>query len=119
METIIANFLEMSGIQTARFSLESEKVTQAEIGKMLYEKCIPHHRELALSKGSIIDFLIDGVGIEVKLRASPKAIFQQLLRYCQFEEVNAIILITNKMIKLPPTINKKPTHVINLGNAWL
>lgn len=104
---------------TSRFSLESEKTTQAEIAKMLAANGIAHQREHGLSKGSIIDFMIDGIGIEVKLRAAPKAIFQQLLRYCQFEEVNGIILITNKMIKLPATINKKPTHVINLGAAWL
>jgi len=106
-------------LSSSRFSLESEKQTQAEIEKMLNAQGISNHREFALSKGSIIDFLIDGVGIEVKLKASPKAIFQQLLRYCQFEEVKAIILITNKIIKLPPTMNKKPTHVINLGAAWL
>jgi hypothetical protein len=102
-----------------RLGLQTEKALQQEIEQVLNNAGVNYQREFALSKGSIIDFMIEGVGIEVKLKASPTAIFKQLLRYCQFEEVKAIILVTNKIIKLPATINKKPTLVINLGQAWL
>lgn len=106
-------------LQGKRLSLQIEKKTQTEIEQILMDASVMYNREFALSKGSIIDFLIEGIGIEVKLKASSKAIFQQLLRYSQFEEIKGIILVTNKFIKLPPSMNKKPTHVINLGTAWL
>ncbi len=101
------------------FNLQNEKLLQGEIEQLLLSSGIAFEREQALSKGSIIDFLVLGVGIEVKLKSSAKSIFKQLLRYCQFDEVESIILVTNKIIRLPSSINKKPALVINLGAAWL
>jgi hypothetical protein len=102
-----------------RFALHQEKELQAGIEQLLIQKSIEYTREVPLSKGSIIDFMVGNIGIEVKIKSAPKSIYYQCVRYCQFQEVNSIILLTNKIIKLPSTINKKPTRVINLGEAWL
>ncbi len=106
-------------LKQQRFSLHNEKVLQTEMETFLRDNAYVFQREHHLSKDSIIDFMIGSIGIEIKITGNPKSIFKQCLRYCEFEEVSAIILVTNKIIKLPATLNKKPAHVLNLGTAWL
>jgi hypothetical protein len=107
-------------LSSHRFDLTSEKILQREIEKVIMATGLPLQSEVRLSQESIIDFVAwDDIGIEVKLKGAPKAIFRQIKRYCEFESVVAIILITNRSISLPEAINDKPTLVINLGMAWL
>jgi hypothetical protein len=108
-----------------RFSLEDEKTLQAEIAlKLATEDRFPHRlpylREFRLDDHSIIDFLVnENIGIEVKLKGSAMSIFRQCERYCQFPAIEALILLTNKSMALPPEINGKPCFVQNLSEAWL
>lgn len=101
-----------------RFELHNEKALQADIERLFIEKTVPYQREVTLSKESIIDFMVDGVGIEVKLSGTTKNIYRQCERYCQFDEVKAFMLVTNKAMRLP-YLNNKFTYVVNLGQAWL
>lgn len=101
-----------------RFPLSDEKKLQAEIADA-FAGFVNFRREVILSPGNIIDFISEGVGIEIKLKGSAKAIYRQCERYCAFEEIKAIILVTNKIMKLPKQINNKNTYIINLGKAWL
>lgn len=107
-----------------RFNLGNEKALQLEIEIILNQnkECRGYrfNREHRLSKKHIIDFLIDGkIGIEVKIGGSPIKIFNQVASYCDYDDIDTIILLTNKIMRLPAYINGKPTHVINLGTAWL
>lgn len=102
-----------------RFQLHNEKALQAEIEALLIRNQVQHHREYYLSKGSIIDFLVEGTGIEVKISGSAISIFRQLERYCEFDDITGIILLTNKAMGIPSSINNKPAILINLGKAWL
>lgn len=106
-------------LKSKRLPLHNEKALQAEIEKVLLESNIDFQREHYLSKGSIIDFMVNGTGIEVKIGGSAKEIFRQCERYAEFEEIKAIILVTGKSIRLPEKINNKPAYVLNLGTAWL
>lgn len=107
-------------IQNARLELHNEKVLQSQIEAILKEKNVPYSREHKLDDYSIIDFMIEGyLGIEVKIKGSAMEIFRQIERYCEFSEVEGLVLITNKAIKLPRHINGKFTYVLNLGTAWL
>lgn len=101
-----------------RFELHNEKALQADIERVLKENDVPYMREVRLSMDSIIDFIVEGVGIEIKLSGSPKSIHRQCERYCQFKDIEALMLVTNKAMKLPQ-INNKFTYVLNLGIAWL
>lgn len=78
----------------------------------------PIQREYRLGSGRI-DFMLDGVGIEVKIHGSAKSIHRQLTRYCTFEDVKALILVTSKSMGLPPGINGKPIYYFSVGRSWL
>lgn len=110
-------------LSTGRFNLHWEKDTQDDIerhlGRHMGIRPIPISREHRLGRGDIPDFFIDGVVIEVKLRAPRRRILDQLLRYAAHDEVREIILMTNTAIDLPATIGGKPAYCISLGAAWL
>lgn len=104
-----------------RFCVESEKETQKQISDALTHYHVVHKREFALDKSNIIDFLIkeSGVGIEVKIKGQKMAIYKQCERYCTFDEVKSLILITSKSMGMLEEINGKPIFVINISKAWL
>lgn len=102
-----------------KFSLESEKALQQEIHDTLSQWLVGLKREYRLDSKNVIDFFVDGVGIEVKIKGKRKDIFKQCERYCEFYEIKSLILITNRAIGFPAQINNKPCIVINLGIGWL
>lgn len=105
-------------LRSKRFDLHNEKILQGQMEEALKAKGITFQREVTLSPGNIIDFMSGHTGIEVKIAGSPKAIYKQLERYAQHEEVGEIILVTNKALALKE-VNHKPVHIVNLGLAWL
>jgi hypothetical protein len=102
-----------------RFSLSDEKKTQQQIAEQLTLASVVHRREVRLSDGDIIDFMVSNTGIEVKLKGQKMEIYRQIERYCQHDEVTSLVLATNVAMGVPPSINGKPIYVVNLGRAWL
>lgn len=102
-----------------RFDLQNEKILQQQVEDVFRNSQVPYEREVKLNNMSIIDFVIDGVGIELKINGSGKEIYRQLVRYSEFPQIKALVLITNKALLLPKYINGKYTHIINLGISWL
>lgn len=110
----------VAALGDGRFSLEREKQTQSEIAAHLSV----HHgfalrREVDLGERNIIDFMIERVGVEVKIGGSKRAIYSQCERYCRTGKLSALILATNVAIGFPPTIDGVPCFVVSLGRAWL
>lgn len=107
-------------LRKKRFALESEKMCQKQIFLALSNlKFVYLKPEEILDPKNIIDFLIDGIGIEVKLRAQKRALYNQCVRYCEFDQIKTFLLITNQTIGLPTQINGKDCYVLNIGKAWL
>lgn len=106
-------------LSSTRFPLEKEKETQAAIENKFNEAGILFNREHHLDPTNIPDFFIDGTAIEVKIKGNAKQIYRQCERYCQFEDVKNLILVTNRSMGFPKEINGKPCYFINLGKAWL
>ncbi len=106
-------------LSSHRFPLEKEKETQEAIEKAFVDNSIAYNREYHLDKNSIPDFFIDGTAIEIKIKGNAKSIFKQCERYCSFEEVKSLVLVTNRSMGFPKEINGKPCYFINLGKAWL
>jgi hypothetical protein len=103
-----------------RFPLNSEKALQEAIAIKFKSNFLGHQREYELNQHNIADFYIHGgVAIEVKIKASAKEIYRQCERYCQFDEVKSLILVTNRAMGFPKEINRKPCYLLNLGKAWL
>lgn len=106
-------------LSSNRFPLEKEKETQEVIEKKFLENGIKYSREHRLDDNNIPDFFINGVAIEVKIKGNAKSIYKQCERYCQFDDVKKLILVTNRSMGFPTEINGKPCYFINLGKAWL
>lgn len=104
-----------------RFSLGDEKRLQIEIAEAFTSHNIDFTREVHLDKGSIVDFMIDGLAIEVKIRTktSTMQIYRQLERYCVFPEVEALMVMTSRAISLPDTINGKPVYILSLSRTQI
>ena len=80
---------------------------------------LPWAHEVKLGPRCRIDLMCGGVGIEVKRGAVDKArVLQQLRKYAACEQVNALILVTEKTIPVPHTISGKPVRLICLNRLW-
>jgi len=100
--------------------LHDEKEAQATLSGVLDAAGVRHKREVRLSPGNVVDFMVEGgIAIEVKLRAPKRAIYRQCERYCQHEQVKALILVSATATGFPPDINGKPCWVASLGRGWL
>lgn len=106
-------------LSSYRFPLNKEKDTQASIETRFVENDIEYSREHRLDSENIPDFFIDGIAIEIKIKGNAKKIYKQCERYCKFEEVKQLILVTNRSMGFPKEINGKPCYFVNLGKAWL
>jgi hypothetical protein len=109
-------------LKNKRFLLHDEKALQREIAASLIASLSPGEvqREFILAPGSIIDFLVEpGIGIEVKIKGAKRQIYRQCIRYCEFEAIKSLILITNLSMGFPEQINGKDCFIIKLGPAWL
>lgn len=104
-----------------RFPVQVEKETQVAIEQKLAKSGVAFFREHRLSTKDIPDFFLPEIGvvIEVKIKGRSVDIYAQCERYCQYDQVRGLILITNKIMGFPPQISARPVYVINMGKAWL
>jgi hypothetical protein len=102
-----------------RLSLTNEKKTQSEIAEAFDECGIPYEREFRLDNHNIIDFIVDDIGIEIKIKSPRMKLLRQVERYAEFDAISCIILAINVATGFPPEINGKPVFVLNLAKAWL
>jgi len=100
--------------------LGSEKSVQERLSALLDEAGIRHKREVELGPGDLVDFMIEGgIALEVKLKASKRAIYRQCARYCAHPSVKALVLASATAMGFPPEIHGKPCWVASLGRGWL
>lgn len=109
----------VTALRSTRIDLSNEKRTQNDIADALSRYGIVHLREYRLSSADIVDFFIDGVGLEVKLKARKMTIYRQLRCYAMYPKITALILVTNTSMGLPEVIEGKPVYVFKMGEAWL
>lgn len=105
-----------------RLSLHNEKALQNEISKILSEE-FPNstiEKEFHFDEKNIIDFRVDEyLGIEVKIKSSARSLYNQCVRYCQFDDIKNLLLITNVAMGFPSEINNKGCYFLNLSKGWL
>lgn len=102
-----------------RFPLSDEKVLQAAMADAFTARRIPFEREVHLGPCDVVDFMIEAVAIEVKIKGARRLIYRQLERYAEHTRVQVLILATNVPMGLPPMINGKFTFIAQLGRGWL
>ena len=75
-------------------------------------------REVVLSPSDRVDFMVDGIAVELKVKCSTNEILRQLERYAQHESVREILLLSvtrAPLLKLPPSLNGKPVRGLHIG----
>lgn len=103
-------------INSVEFQHTSEAELQRGIAQVLVEDGITHTREAILTVTDRIDFLVGGVGIEVKVDGSLSSVTRQLHRYAQLGEIESLILVTTRMrhCNIPSELNGK-----RIAYIWL
>lgn len=100
--------------------MNNEKRLQSEIEELFVANNILYKREVALGNGDIIDFMLaEGIGLEVKIEETKRAIHRQCARYCKHEQVRSLILVSATAMGFPEEIFGKPCYVASLGTGWL
>ena len=60
-----------------------------------------------------------GVGIEIKKgKPKPAALLEQLRRYAVSEEIDALVVLTQRSVRLPAAVCGKPLVQITLNQLW-
>ncbi len=77
-----------------RFRSQKEKLLQEAIARALGQERFDFKREVEVAPGSVIDFLVGDVGIEVKISGSSTAVLRQIMRYLESDQVKSLVLVT-------------------------
>lgn len=107
-------------LRAALIDLSNEKRAQADVEHVLDRAGVSFDREVRLSAVDIVDFMVGGLAVELKLKgARKKDVFRQLCRYARHPSVSALVLASNLSMGLPPQIEGKDAYFVKLGEAWL
>lgn len=91
----------------------------AMIAEALQADGIEFRHEAPLAPRCRIDFLADGVGIEVKKGKPVRAtVLRQVARYLACDQLNALVLVSEKEVPLPSTVAGKPVKTLSLSRFW-
>lgn len=103
-----------STLDRFRFHFVGEEELQCAVEQVLTDEGFSFSREHSLTEADRIDFLVGGVGLEIKVDGSLSQVTRQLHRYAQCEEVKSLVLLTSrrKHCKMPPEMNGKTLTVI-------
>lgn len=78
-----------------------------------------YEHEYRLAPRCRIDFRVGRVGIEVKKgRPSTRELTRQLRRYLTSEALDAAVVVMQRSVSLPETIEGKPVRVFSLNRLW-
>ena len=89
------------------------------VARRLADAGLPCVHEARLGPGCRIDFLVGNVGIEIKKgKPDAAALQRQLARYAACEDVEAIVLLTQRAVRVSATALGKPVRVIMLNQLW-
>jgi hypothetical protein len=98
-----------------RFHYWKESVLQEGVEMCLKLQDLDYSREMRLGPRSRIDFLVEGVGLEIKTAGSADSVLRQLARYAGFDAIEGLVLVTNKLRHtFPSEIDGKPLEIVRL-----
>lgn len=77
------------------------------------------HPEVRLGDAGRIDFLVDRVGVEVKVAGETEPLLRQVTRYAHRDEIDELVVVTTrrKHRALPDTVAGKPLQVVMVGGV--
>jgi len=110
----------ISALSTVKISLRlDEKSIHRKIMDVFDYHKIRYVHEYKLIPHKRFDFWMDGIVLEIK-KAKPSKItlLNQLNRYTKSDKVKAIIVVLEKSMDLPKSLNDTPIFVLSLNANW-
>ena len=96
--------------ETDLHALAAEALARAGIGAEHEKKLAPRCR---------IDFLCGSVGVEIKRGPQQRGrVLEQLRRYAASGQVSALILVTERNLDLPASVDGIPLRTVCLSRLW-
>ena len=91
----------------------------AAVARALTEAGLEYDHEYRLGPRRRIDFRVGRIGIEVKKgRPVSAQLRAQLARYIESDALDAVIVVTQRVTRLPERIDGKPVYIISLNRLW-
>lgn len=99
-----------------RYRYHNEVALHEGLAAALDEAGIDYQREVHVTGGRI-DFVVDDVGIEVKVNGSPDALRRQIVRYAADDRFTTFLVVTTKPVHrvIARPVDDKPVHVLTIG----
>lgn len=89
------------------------------VEKRFDEAGLAYVHEARIAPGCRIDYLVEGVGVEIKKgRPDGTALKRQLLRYAACEQVKALVVVAQRAVPLPREALGKPVRLVALNQLW-
>ncbi|MDR0929990.1 MAG: hypothetical protein LBM74_09830 [Oscillospiraceae bacterium] len=99
--------------------VRSEYDLHALVAAALSAAALPCLHEAALFPGRRIDFLCGTVGVEVKRGRPPaRTVISQLTAYAKSPRIQTLVLVAEKLPRLPETVGGKPLLTVSLSVLW-
>lgn len=90
-----------------------------QISDILIENGFDFRHEYHLAPRCRIDFRVGSIGIEVKKgRPASSQLIKQLRRYLESPELDGMIVIMPRLVRLPSQIAGKPVYILSLNRLW-
>ena len=97
----------------------SEEELHAQIADAFAAAGLPAQHEARIAPRCRIDFLVCGVGVEIKKsRPAPGALRAQIARYAACEAVSELIVVAPRAVDMPRAVKGKRVTVIGLERLW-
>lgn len=102
-------------VQSFTFAWSNEYDLQDGIALALDRADISYEREVQLGNAGRVDFLVDDIAVEVKVRGSRAAVLRQLYRYAVVDDVAAVLLVTPSLkLVCPYMLASKPAGLCRI-----
>ena len=98
---------------------DTEEALHVQVNAALYAAGLNPMHEARLAPRCRIDFLVGGIGIEIKKsRPNPARLKAQLARYAACPQIERLLVIAPRGVNLPKAIGGKPVDQIALERLW-
>ncbi|WP_053764435.1 hypothetical protein [Leptospirillum ferriphilum] len=108
-------------LSSHRYRFSSERDLQNGIDEVLQTSGLSYSREFSLGVADRLDFLVDGIALEVKIKGSLPDLIRQIARYARHKDVREILVVgTPRWIpQVPASIEGKPVYGLRLVGSLL
>ena len=110
----------LSALCAVRMPAQPEEYDiHAAIALALGDAGLVYEHEYRLGPRSRVDFRVDRIGIEVKKgRPATSQLTKQLRRYLESDALDAMIVVTQRVTRIPDAICGKPVCLVSLNRLW-